>query len=283
MSISKPTPVVISSSPKLSSQGNNITLVGQNFIPINNTNILLEVINIIYLVSQTNPSDEIEMYAFPRDNNNLEFGFNDRPTPYVPRIQTNFNIQNIKEGSKYNIIVKYVILQMPPEVSKIFFTNIKLFIEQYTSSESSRSQPNPNATYTFDKIYPYPIVTSSTPKKYSESNFIDIYGSNFDLDASSPYEMSIIFTDSNRNSTNMVIINEIYFSIVNDKHIVFDIGKYVSDRENSNISTQVIIKGINNGNSIGFVTNVEYLISVMNSQFEQISQPTNTATFLFDK
>lgn len=137
MSINNLTPVVISSSPKFSSQGNNIALSGNNFIPINNTNNQISI-DIVYLVLQNNPLDEIEMYAFPRENNNLEFGFNDRPGGlYSIRTQTNFFINNIKEGSKYNIIVKSIILYIPPEniekVSQNFLQNIKFFIEKYTT------------------------------------------------------------------------------------------------------------------------------------------------------
>jgi len=118
MLITNPTPVVISSSPKFSYQGNNIVLSGNNFMPINNADNQFSV-DIVYLVLQNNPLDEIEMYAFPRENNNLEFGFNDRPGGlYSLRMQPNFLIYNIKEGSKYNIIVKSIIVYIPPEDMK---------------------------------------------------------------------------------------------------------------------------------------------------------------------
>lgn len=98
--------------------------------------------------------------------------------------------------------------------------------------------------------------------------------------------MSIIFYNSTTsgaitfNINNTIIIKDNYFSIVNDNEIIFDIGKYVIDIENS---TSFNIKDINSVNIVDIVPNVEYMILVMNSQFEQMSAPISTATFLFDK
>jgi len=101
--------------------------------------------------------------------------------------------------------------------------------------------------------------------------------------------MSIIFYNPTTpgpitfNINNTIIVFNNYFSIVNDNEIIFDIEKYVTDREESIKSNTTFNIDYNSGNVIGFVQNVEYMILVMNSQFEQTSAPISTATFLFDK
>jgi len=188
---------VNSSSPKLFSVGTTLNILGSGFQPFPLSNVKPDNPQNISFTEVHLVNSEFQIKISPynnRDYSDTKIILNLKNSEELKKININTLI-----GKTFDIRVKVIMIRVPDSYffkgetergnlsqEDLFLydsynagdlNSANTFIKKYTVSESW-SPANPQATYTFDKLFQVQI-SSSSPKLYSQGKLISVIGSGF--------------------------------------------------------------------------------------------------------